>query len=81
MTERQYERRDIILGLIGGITGAGETNNDKKVLENLDFAEEIISIILENLRFNADYSGFEGSMLEIKEKSQQLLEFIREVSE
>lgn len=81
MTERQYERIDIILGLIGGITGVGETNHDKEVLKNLDFAEEIITCILEDLRNNANYSGFEGSMLEIKEKSQQLLEFVREVSE
>lgn len=81
MTERQYERRDIILELIGMMVGVGETNNDKKVLKNLDFAEEIITCLLENLSCNIAYTGYEASMLEIKEKSEQLLEFIKEVAE
>ena len=81
MTERQYERRDIILRLIGRITGVGETNRDKEALKNLDFAEEVIICVLEDLKSNAIYDGFEGSMIQIKEKSKGILSCISEIIE
>lgn len=80
MTERQYERRDIILGLIGKRVGVGETNHDKDVLKNLDFVDEVILCIIEDLTFNTSYTGYEASMIEIKEKSRKMLNYILEVA-
>lgn len=80
MTERQYERRNIILELIGKRMGVGETNCDKEVLKNLDFVDEVITCILKDLKCNTEYAGFEGSMLEIKEKSQKILNSVIEIA-
>ena len=37
MNERQLERIDIIKQLIGNVRGIGESNADKKALDNIDF--------------------------------------------
>lgn len=81
MTERQHERKNIILQLIGKRIGVGETNHDKEVIENLDFVDEVITCILEDLISNATYIGSEGSMLEIKEKSRKILDYIAEIAD
>lgn len=80
MTERQYERRDIILGLIGKRVGVGETNHDKDVIKNLDFVDEVITCIIEDLTCNTAYTGYEASMIEIKEKSRKILDYVSEVA-
>lgn len=81
MTERQYAKRDIILELIGKRVGIGETNYDKEVLKNLDFVDEIITYILEDLVCNLTYTGYEGSMIDIKERSRKIIDRILEIAE
>ncbi len=76
MTEREQERLNIIKQLIGDIKGIGETNYDKKVLNNLDFAEFVIYELINDLLYNAKYEGYEGSKLDIQEKSIEIIKNI-----
>lgn len=76
MTEKEQERLDIIKQLIGGIKGIGETNYDKRVLSNLNFAEFVIYELINDLLYNAKYEGYEGSKLDIQEKSIEIIKNI-----
>lgn len=76
MTEKEQERLDILKQLIGGIKGIGETNYDKRVLSNLNFAEFIIYELINDLLYNAKYEGYEGSKLDIQEKSIEIIKNI-----
>lgn len=69
MTERQRERQSIINSLIGPIESTGESHVDGKVLENMDFAEEVILFLVDTLARNAEYKGFEKSMIDIAVRS------------
>lgn len=71
MTEREQEKLDIIKQLIGGIKGIGETNYDKKVLDNLDFVEFVIYELINDLLYNA-----KCSKLDIQEKSIEIIKNI-----
>ena len=53
MTERQKERQSIIISLIGPVEGIGESHVDNKVLENMDFAEDVILYFIDILARNA----------------------------
>ena len=77
-TERQEERLSIISSLVGNIEGYGETNIDKKALENIDFAYDALYGILKQFINNARYSGFEGSRIDLKVKSIEALESLKE---
>ena len=79
MTERQKERKSIILSLIGPISGAGETNHDEDVLQNMDFAEDILCDLVDTLARNTEYQGFEGSMIKISERSKAVLKGLYEI--
>lgn len=79
MTERQKERKLIILSLIGPVSGAGETNHDEDVLKNMDFAEDILCDLVDTLARNTEYQGFEGSMIKISERSKAVLKGLREI--
>lgn len=79
MTERQKERKSIILSLIGPISGAGETNHDEDVLQNMDFAEDILCDLVDTLARNTEYQGFEGSMIKISERSKAVLKGLQEI--
>lgn len=79
MTERQKERKSIILSLIGPVSGAGETNHDEDVLKNMDFAEDILCDLVDTLARNTEYQGFEGSMIRISERSKAVLKGLREI--
>ncbi len=62
---------------IGHIDSIGETNYDKKSLENLETAEGIIDKLLHKLIDNSEYTGFEHSAFVIKTKSKSLLQAYR----
>lgn len=79
MTERQKERKSIVLSLIGPISGAGETNHDEDVLKNMDFAEDILCDLVDTLARNTEYQGFEGSMIKISERSKAVLKGLQEI--
>lgn len=79
MTERNEERKSIILRLIGSIYGVGETNYDEEVLKNMDFADDILCILVDTLARNTEYKGYERSMIDISEKSKKILEGISEI--
>lgn len=79
MTERQKERKSIILSLIGPVSGAGETNHDEDVLKNMDFAEDILCDLVDTLARNTEYQGFEGSVIKISERSKAVLKGLREI--
>lgn len=81
MNERRLERIDIIKQLIGNVRGIGESNSDKKALDNIDFLNEVLVEILEPLVMNAGYDGFEASRQEIAEKSKFVLKGIAEFVE
>lgn len=81
MSERELERLDIIKQLIGNVKGIGESNADKKALDNIDFLNEVLIEILEPLVINAQYDGFEASRQEIAEKSKFILSGIKELIE
>lgn len=81
MSERELERLDIIKQLIGNVKGIGESNADKKALDNIDFLNEVLIEILEPLVINAQYDGFEASRQEIAEKSKFILSGIKEFIE
>ena len=57
MTERQRERQSIINTLVGPIESIGESNFDNKVLDNMDFVEDVISYFVDTLARNAEYRG------------------------
>lgn len=78
MTERQRERQSIINSLIGPIESVGESHVDGKVLENMDFAEEVILYLVDTLERNAEYKGYEKSRIDIAARSQVVLRNIRE---
>lgn len=59
MTERQKERQSIIISLIGPVEGIGESHVDNRVLENMDFAEDVILYFIDILARNAAYKGYE----------------------
>ena len=77
-TERQEERLSIINSLVGNIEGYGEANIDKKALENIDFAYAALFHILKQFMNNASYGGFEGSRIDLKVKSIEVLRSIKE---
>ena len=79
MTERDEERKSIILRLIGSIYGVGETNYDKEVLKNMDFADDILCFLVDTLARNTEYKGYERSMIDISEKSNKILKGISEI--
>lgn len=81
MSERELERLDIIKQLIGNVRGVGESNADKKALDNIYFLNEVLIEILEPLVINAQYDGFEASRQEISEKSKFILSGIKEFIE
>lgn len=78
MSERELERIDIIKMLIGNTRGIGDSNADKKALDNIDFANEVLIEILNPLVVNAEYDGCEASRQEIAGKSRYVLEGISE---
>ena len=79
MTERQMERTAIIEQIIGNIESCGETNSDKKALQNLEFAEEIIIRLIESLIRNSENNSYEFSVQEIKKESIKILKYIQEM--
>lgn len=79
MTERQKERQSIIISLVGPVEGIGEGRVDKKVLENMDFAEDVILYFIKSLARNAEYKGYEKSRIDIAARSQEILRDIREM--
>lgn len=81
MTERELERLKIINQLIGNIEGVGESNSDKKALNNIDFASMILEDMINSLVNNAKYEGFEASRVEIKERSETVIRDILEIIE
>lgn len=81
MTERQMERVAIIEQIIGNIESCGETNSDKRALQNLKFAEEIIIRLIESLIRNSEDNSYEFSVQEIRRESIKILKYIREVTQ
>ena len=81
MTERQRERQSIINTLIGPIESTGESHLDSRVLENMDFAEDVILYLVDTLARNADYKGYEKSRIDIAARSQEALRNIRETAD
>lgn len=81
MTEREYERLRIIKQIIGSIEGIGETNHDKKALSNIDFASAVLEELIDSFVDNSRYKGFEGSRIEIKERSETVIRDILEIIE
>lgn len=79
MTERQKERQSIINTLIGPIESTGESNLDSKVLDNMDFTEDVILYFVDTLAGNAEYKGYEKSRIDIAERSQVTLKYIKEI--
>ena len=78
MTERQKERQSIINSLIGPIESTGESHVDSMVLDNMDFAEDVILYLVDTLARNAEYKGYEKSRIDIAARSQVALKNIRE---
>lgn len=81
MTERQTERVAIIEQIIGNIESCGETNLDKKALQNLKFAEEVIIRLTESLVRNSENNSWEFSVQEIRSESIKILKYIREMTQ
>lgn len=81
MTERQMERVAIIEQIIGNIESCGETNSDKKALQNLKFAEEVIIRLTESLVRNSENNSWEFSVQEIRSESIKILKYIREMTQ
>ena len=81
MTERQRKRQSVINTLVGPIESIGESHVDRKVLENMDFAEEVILYLVDTLERNAEYKGYEKSRIDIAARSQVALRNIRETIE
>ena len=79
MTERQKERQSIIISLIGPVEGIGESHVDNRVLENMDFAEDVILYFIDILARNAAYKGYEKSRIDIVARSQKILRNIIEM--
>ena len=79
VTERQMERVAIIEQIIGNIESCGETNSDKKALQNLEFAEEITNRLIESLIRNSENNSYEFSVQEIKKESIKILKYIQEM--
>ena len=81
MTERQMERVAIIEQIIGNIESCGETNSDKRALQNLELAEEVIIRLIESLVRNSEDNSYEFSVQKIKERSMRSLKYIQEITE
>ena len=81
MTERQMERVAIIEQIIGNIESCGETNSDKRALQNLELAEEVIIRLIESLVRNSEDNSYEFSVQKIKERSIRSLKYIQEITE
>lgn len=81
VTERQMERVAIIEQIIGNIESCGETNSDKKALQNLKFAEEIIIRLIESLVRNSGNNSWEFSVQEIRDESIKILKYIQEMTQ
>lgn len=81
VTERQMERVAIIEQIIGNIESCGETNSDKKALQNLKFAEEIIIRLIESLVRNSGNNSWEFSVQEIRDESTKILKYIQEMTQ
>ena len=81
MTERQMERVAIIEQIIGNIESCGETNSDKKALQNLKFAEEVIFRLIESLIRNSEDNSYEFSVQEIRRESIEILKYIQETTQ
>lgn len=81
MNERQRERQSIINTLIGPIESTGQSHLDNRVLENMDFAEDVILYLVDTLARNAEYSGYEKSRIDIAARSQVALRNIREITD
>ena len=79
VTERQMERVAIIEQIIGNIESCGETNSDKKALQNLEFAEEITIRLIESLIRNSENNSYEFSVQEVKKESIKILKYIQEM--
>ena len=73
------ERAAIIEQIIGNIKSCGETNSDKKALQNLEFAEEITIRLIESLIRNSENNSYEFSVQEIKKESIKILKYIQEM--
>ena len=80
MTERQMERVAIIEQIIGNIESCGETNSDKRALQNLELAEEVIIRLIESLVRNSEDNSYESSVQKIKERSIRSLKYIQEIT-
>lgn len=81
MTERQRERQFIINTLIGPMESTGESHVDSMVLDNMDFAEDVILYLVDTLARNAEYKGYEKSRIDIAARSQVILRNIREITD
>lgn len=81
VTERQMERVAIIEQIIGNIESCGETNSDKKALQNLKFAEEIIIRLVESLVRNSENNSWGFSVQEIRDESTKILKYIQEMTQ
>lgn len=81
MTEKQIERQSIINTLIGPMESTGESHLDRKVLENMDFAEDVILYLVDTLARNAEYKGYEKSRIDIAARSQVALRNIKECAD
>lgn len=79
MTEREFERINIIKQLIGNVEGIGETYADKKALRNIGFARCVLAEIIEPIVKNARYDGFEASRQDIREASILAIEDVKEL--
>lgn len=79
MTEREMERVAIIEQIIGNIESCGETNSDKKALQNLGLAEEVIIRLIESFVRNSEDNSYESSVQEIRKKSINTLKYIQEM--
>lgn len=77
--ERQKERQSIINTLIGPMESIGESHVDSKVIENMDFAEDVILYLVDTLARNAEYRGYEKSRIDIAVRSQVTLKYIKEI--
>lgn len=79
MTEKQKERQSIIISLVGPVESIGESHVDYKVLENMDFVEDVILYFIDILTRNAEYKGYEKSRIDIAARSQEILRDIIEI--
>lgn len=64
---------NIIKNIIGAIESIGETNYDNLVLQNLSFLDLLLSEIFHQLEYNVIYNGYEGSRIDIKNKTIEIL--------